>query len=296
MNFGQVLTAMVTPFDANGDIDFNATRALVNHLIANGSDGLVVGGTTGESPTLTSQEKIQLFQYVVQVVNNRVPVIAGTGSNNTRASIELTQQAEKAGVDAIMLVTPYYNKPSQEGLYQHFQTIAAATSLPVMLYNIPGRSAVNMAPETIIRLSHIENIVSVKESSGDLDAATQIINETADDFSVYSGDDSLTLPMLSIGGAGIVSVSSHIIGSEMKHMVNSYLEGDVQFAASLHGKLLPAMKALFAQPSPAPVKAALNMTGVPVGGVRLPLVELTAEERHILAQYIPHGRTEHAVI
>ncbi|WP_082232202.1 4-hydroxy-tetrahydrodipicolinate synthase [Halobacillus massiliensis] len=295
MNFGQVLTAMVTPFDANGEIDFNATRALVNHLITNGSDGLVVGGTTGESPTLTKEEKIQLFQYVVQVANNRVPVIAGTGSNNTRASIELTQQAEKTGVDAIMLVTPYYNKPSQEGLYQHFQTIAAATSLPVMLYNIPSRSAVNMAPETIIRLSQIENIVSVKESSGDLDAVTHIISQTPNDFSVYSGDDSLTLPMMAVGGAGIVSVSSHVLGNEMKHMVNSFLEGDVQYAANLHGKLLPAMKALFAQPSPAPVKAALNMTGVPVGGVRLPLVELTAEERHALAQFIPHGHKEYAI-
>lgn len=279
MNFGNVLTAMVTPFNQNGDMDLEATRNLVNYLIANGSDGLVVAGTTGESPTLSHDEKLKLFQFVVEVVGGRVPVIAGTGSNNTRESVELTKEAEGIGVDAIMLVSPYYNKPSQEGLYQHFKTIAENTSLPIMLYNIPGRSVVNVEPETIIRLSQIDNIVSVKEASGDLDAFAEIISKTADDFSVYSGDDSLTLPTLAIGGSGIVSVASHVIGNEMQDMVNSFRSGDVNRAAMLHRHLLPMMKVLFSAPSPTPLKEALNHIDVPVGGVRLPLVPLNDTER-----------------
>lgn len=281
MNFGQVLTAMVTPFNHNEEVDFNATRTLVNYLIANGSDGLVIAGTTGESPTLTQEEKVELFKFVVEVVDGRVPVIAGTGSNNTRASISLTRQAEAAGVDGIMLVTPYYNKPSQEGLFQHFSAIAHSTALPVMLYNIPGRSVVNMSVETIVSLSKIDNIVAVKEASGDLDAMAQIISKTSD-FTLYSGDDGLTLPVLAIGGAGIVSVSSHIIGNEMQEMINSFKNGDVHGAAATHRTLLPIMKALFAAPSPAPVKSALNMRGVNVGGVRLPMVPLNEEEKRAL--------------
>jgi 4-hydroxy-tetrahydrodipicolinate synthase len=279
MNFGQVLTAMITPFDHNGEVDFNATKNLVNYLIANGSDGLVINGTTGESPTLTTEEKVDLFKFVVQIVNGRVPVIAGTGSNNTKASIGLTSLAEEAGVDGIMLVTPYYNKPSQEGIYQHFKAIAQSTSLPVMLYNIPGRSSVNMLVETIVRLSKIDNIVSIKEASGDLDAMSEIISKTPSDFSVYSGDDGLTLPLLAIGGTGIISVSSHIIGNEMQEMINSFKNGDVNGAASLHRNLLPIMKAMFAAPNPTPVKAALNMRGINVGDVRLPLVPLNNEEK-----------------
>ncbi|SDJ45553.1 4-hydroxy-tetrahydrodipicolinate synthase [Salimicrobium halophilum] len=279
MNFGQVLTAMVTPFDNQEDIDYNRTRNLVEHLIAHGSDGLVIAGTTGESPTLTAEEKIELSRFVVEVVDGRVPVIAGSGSNNTKASIELTKQIEQAGVDGIMLVAPYYSKPSQEGLYQHFSKVAQATSLPVMLYNIPGRSVVNIEPETTIRLAEIDNIVSIKEASGDLDAATKIITGTPKDFSVYTGEDSLTLPMLSIGGAGVVSVSSHIIGDEMKDMVASYKRGDVTTAANLHGYIVPMMKRMFEQPSPTPVKEALNYIGVPVGSVRLPMIPLNESER-----------------
>jgi 4-hydroxy-tetrahydrodipicolinate synthase len=279
MNYGQILTAMITPFDHNGEVDFNATKNLVNYLIANGSDGLVINGTTGESPTLTTDEKVDLFKYVVQIVNGRVPVIAGTGSNNTKASIQLTSLAEAAGVDGIMLVAPYYNKPSQEGMYQHFKAIAETTSLPVMLYNIPGRSSVNMSVETIVRLSHIDNIVSIKEASGDLDAMAEIISKTPNDFSVYSGDDALTLPLLAIGGTGIISVSSHIIGNEMQDMINQFKNGDVSGAATLHRNLLPIMKAMFAAPNPTPVKAALNMKGIPVGDVRLPLIPLNNEEK-----------------
>ncbi|MGO1058617.1 4-hydroxy-tetrahydrodipicolinate synthase [Planococcus sp. FY231025] len=278
MNFGQVVTAMVTPFDANGDIDFPATAALVEHLIQNGSDALVVAGTTGESPTLSADEKIELFKFVVETVQGRIPVIAGTGSNNTRASITLTQGAEEAGVDGIMLVTPYYNKPSQEGMFQHFQAIATSTHLPVMLYNIPGRSVVNLSVDTVVRLSAIPNIVSIKEASGNLDAAAEIIERTPESFTLYSGDDGLTLPLLSIGGTGIVSVAAHVIGREMQEMVSSFKTGDTQKAAQIHRKLLPAMNALFAAPNPVPVKTALNLTGVPVGGVRLPMVPLTEQE------------------
>lgn len=287
MNFGQVLTAMVTPFDQNGEVDFNATKDLVNYLIANGSDGLVVAGTTGESPTLTAEEKVELFKFVVSVAGGRVPVIAGTGSNNTKASISLTKLAEEAGVDGIMLVAPYYNKPSQEGMYQHFKAIAQSTSLPVMLYNIPGRSVVNISVETMVRLSEITNIVAVKEASGNLDAMAEIISRTPNDFTLYSGDDGLTLPVLAIGGAGIVSVASHVIGNEMQEMINSFKNGQVLEAASIHRQLLPIMKALFAAPNPSPVKAALNMNGIQVGGVRLPIVPLNDEEMRALKNVLP---------
>lgn len=282
MNFGQVLTAMVTPFDAKGNIDFNQTEILIEYLLDNGTDGLVVAGTTGESPTLTTEEKISLFNHVVKTVNNRVPVIAGTGSNNTQASIALTKEAERCGVDAIMLVTPYYNKPNQQGLYEHFKTIAMETSLPVMLYNIPGRSIVNITAETTIALSKIDNIVSIKEASGDLDQVSEIIEATDDTFSVYSGDDSMTLPLLSIGGVGVISVASHIIGQEMQQMVNLYNQGDTKGAAKLHRKLLPVMKGLFTAPSPSPVKAALRMKGIDSGALRLPLVSISeTEERNL---------------
>ncbi|WP_067730041.1 4-hydroxy-tetrahydrodipicolinate synthase [Oceanobacillus damuensis] len=278
MNFGKVLTAMVTPFDKDGKMDLEQTSILIEYLLENGTDGLVVAGTTGESPTLTTEEKILLFEHVVKRVNKRVPVIAGTGSNNTAASISLTKEAELRGVDGIMLVTPYYNKPSQRGMYEHFAAIAKETTLPVMLYNIPGRSVVNMTPDTIINLSSIDNIVSVKEASGNLDYVAEIIQSTPDDFSVYSGDDGLTIPMLALGADGVVSVASHIIGNEMKEMVSNFLEGRVKEAASIHRDLLPIMNGLFTAPSPSPVKAALQMKGIDTGGVRLPLLSLTDKE------------------
>ncbi|MBT2756944.1 4-hydroxy-tetrahydrodipicolinate synthase [Mesobacillus foraminis] len=283
-NFGQLLTAMVTPFDELGEIDFHATKHLINHLIQTGTEGLVVAGTTGESPTLTSEEKLDLFKFVVEVVDGRVPVIAGTGSNNTRASIALTKAAEATGVDGIMLVAPYYNKPSQEGLYQHFKAIADSTSLPVMLYNIPGRSSVGISAETTIRLSEIKNITSIKEASGNLDAMSEIISRTPDDFTLYSGDDGLTLPVLSIGGTGVISVASHVLGSEMLDMIKLFKAGNVQEAAAAHRALLPRMRALFTAPSPSPVKAALNLTGVPVGGVRLPMIPLTDDQARELQE------------
>ncbi|MGG7618907.1 4-hydroxy-tetrahydrodipicolinate synthase [Bacillus coreaensis] len=277
--FGRVSTAMVTPFDSKGHIDFAKTTLLINHLIENGSDSLVIAGTTGESPTLSKEEKIALFQHVVKVVDKRVPVIAGTGSNNTYATIELTKKAEEIGVDAVMIVAPYYNKPNQEGLYQHFKAAAEATTLPVMVYNIPGRSVVNILPETIIRLSKIDNIVAVKEASGNLNAMTAIIAGTDDDFLLYSGDDGLTIPVLSIGGVGIVSVASHVIGNEMQEMVSAFINGDIQEAAKKHQQLLPLMEGLFKAPSPTPVKTALQIKGLDVGSVRLPLVPLNEQER-----------------
>lgn len=286
MNFGQVLTAMVTPFDADENIDLERTTVLVDYLLENGTEGLVIAGTTGESPTLSTAEKLTLFKHVVNVVNKRIPVIAGTGSNDTASSIALTKEAEACGVDAIMLVTPYYNKPDQRGLFAHFSAIADATALPVMLYNIPGRSVVNMSAETIISLSKIKNIVSVKEASGDLNQVADIIESTEADFSVYSGDDGFTLPMLALGADGVVSVASHVIGNEMKAMVQYFMQGEVQQAAMVHRKLLPTMNGLFTSPSPTPIKAALQMKGVETGGVRLPLVALTEQEEKQLKQLI----------
>ena len=284
--FGRVSTAMITPFDAKGHIDFPKTTQLINHLLENGTDSLVVAGTTGESPTLSKQEKIALFKHVVKVVERRVPIIAGTGSYNTYESIELTKQAELAGVDAVMVVGPYYNKPNQEGLYQHIKAVAESTKLPVMIYNIPGRSVVNIEPETIIRLSEIQNIVAVKEASGNLNKITKIIASTPDDFYVYSGDDSLTLPLLSVGGTGVISVASHVIGKEMQEMVSTFLDGKIDAASKMHQKLLPLMLALFKAPNPVPVKTALQLKGFDVGSVRLPLVPLTEEERTELARFL----------
>ena len=281
--FGRVSTAMVTPFDHKGHIDFPKTTQLINHLIENGTDSLVVAGTTGESPTLTKEEKLALFKHAVKAADKRVPVIAGTGSNNTYESIELTKKAEQIGVDAIMIVAPYYNKPNQEGLYRHFKAIAESTSLPVMVYNIPGRSSVNILPETIIRLSEISNIAAVKEASGDLNAMAKIIANTDDDFMLYSGDDGLTLPCMAIGGTGIVSVASHVLGNEMQEMITAYLNGENEKAAKIHQKILPIMEGLFAAPSPVPVKTALQLKGLDVGSVRLPMVPLTEQERSAVA-------------
>jgi 4-hydroxy-tetrahydrodipicolinate synthase len=282
IDFGKVATAMVTPFDHKGNIDFEKTTQLINYLISNGSDALVIAGTTGESPTLSTEEKLALFRHSVKVVDGRVPVVAGTGSNNTYASIELTKKAEEIGVDAIMIVAPYYNKPNQEGLYQHFKTIAQSTELPVMLYNIPGRSVINMSVDTIVRLAELPNVVALKDASGDLDAMTAIIAQTSDDFALYSGDDGLTLPVLAIGGTGIISVASHIIGNEMQEMVKLYESGNPKEAAKIHQRIVPVMKSLFAAPSPTPVKTALQLKGLDVGSVRLPLVPLTEEERQTL--------------
>ncbi|ASF28876.1 dihydrodipicolinate synthase [Bacillus amyloliquefaciens] len=286
MNVGNISTAMITPFDSKGNVDFQKLSTLIDYLLKNGTDSLVVAGTTGESPTLSTEEKIALFEFTVKEVNGRVPVIAGTGSNNTKDSIKLTKKAEEAGVDCVMLVTPYYNKPSQEGMYRHFKAIAEETSLPVMLYNVPGRTVASLAPETAIRLAEIPNISAIKEASGDLDAITKIIAETPEDFYVYSGDDGLTLPILAVGGRGVVSVASHIVGSDMQQMIKNYTNGQTATAALIHQKLLPIMKELFKAPNPAPVKTALQLRGLDVGSVRLPLIPLNEDERLSLSSVI----------
>lgn len=282
MDFGQVITAMVTPFNQNEEIDYDNTTRLVHFLTDNGTDSIVVSGTTGESATLSTEEKLALFEHVVKAAKGRGKVIAGTGSNNTKASIELTKEAEKLGVDGIMLVAPYYNRPSQQGLYEHFKAIAAATTLPVMIYNIPGRTGVNIDYETIVKLAEIDNVTSVKEASGDLDQMSKIIENTPEDFELYSGDDTLTLPVLSIGGKGVVSVASHVIGNEMQDMIQSFHNGNLNRAAAIHRKMVPVIKALFSQPSPAPLKAALNLQGLDSEILRLPLVPVDDElKNHI---------------
>ncbi len=274
MELGRVSTAMVTPFSATGDIDYDKTAKLIEHLIANGSDSLVVCGTTGESPTLSVEEKEALFTFTIETVNKRIPVIAGTGTFSTKETIKLTRMAERVGADGIMLVAPYYNKPDQKGMYAHFSRVAGETSLPVMLYNIPGRSAVNMLPETLIALSKITNIRAVKEASGSLDQMVDIISGTDGGFSVYSGDDALALPTLAIGGKGIVSVASHVAGNEMQQMIAAFVEGRTEQAGAMHRALLPLYRAIFSAPNPVMVKYALEKLGVETGGVRLPLIGL----------------------
>lgn len=282
VKLGKVLTAMVTPFDQNLAVNYQVSQELANRLIDSGSDGVVVAGTTGESPTLTKAEKINLFKAVVEAIGGKGTVIAGTGSYNTVDSIELTKEAERAGVDGVMLVAPYYNKPSQEGLYQHFKAIAEATSLPVIIYNIPGRTGVNISVDTLLRLAEIENVVAVKEASGNMGQISQICEQAPKSFQVYSGDDALTLPVLSVGGVGIISVAAHIAGRKIKEMVTAYERGEVAKAAQINMELGPLNRALFANTNPIMVKAACNLLGFKVGGLRLPLVEATSKEKEML--------------
>ncbi|KMK77269.1 4-hydroxy-tetrahydrodipicolinate synthase [Alkalihalobacillus pseudalcaliphilus] len=284
MKFGRLLTAMVTPFQADGQINYRQVEKLIEHLIATGTDALVVNGTTGESPTLTKDEKEKLFDFVVQYVNKRIPVIAGVGSNSTLQSIEAAKKATELGVDGVMAVVPYYNKPSQKGLIQHFTSIARATHLPVMLYNVPPRTVTNLESATVVELSKVENIFAVKEASGSLEQMAEIISGTDEEFIVYCGDDSLTLPALAIGANGVVSVSAHVYGLEMKEMIQAYLKGEHSEAGTLHRYLLPRMKAMFLAPSPTCVKYALMKKGIDVGGVRLPLVEPEPATKQILDQ------------
>lgn len=275
---------MVTPFDDKGEINFPMAEKLARHLADNGSDSLVIAGTTGESPTLSKEEKIQLFRIVKGAVGDRVKVIAGTGSYDTRESISLSQAAQECGVDGVMLVVPYYNKPSQEGLYQHFKAIAESIDLPIMLYNIPGRTCVNMLPALTCRLAQIPNVVAIKEAAGNLDQVAELKRTLPADFIVYCGDDSLTLPMLAIGGHGVVSVASHLVGNQLQELVKEFLQGNVSRARELHLNLFPLFKKLFITSNPVPVKAALELKGFQVGGVRMPLVAITEEELAVVKQ------------
>ncbi|RAP76206.1 4-hydroxy-tetrahydrodipicolinate synthase [Paenibacillus montanisoli] len=278
MDFGRIVTAMITPFHTDGSIDWETTGRLMDYLIEEQqTDSIVVSGTTGESPTLTDEEKIALFKFAVKHAAGRCKIIAGSGSNETAHSIHLTQVAEECGVDGALLVVPYYNKPTQEGIYQHFKVIAEGTKLPIMVYNVPGRTIVSMSVETTLRLAQIPNIVATKECAS-LDQVTLIASQAPADFRVYSGDDSSALPAVAVGAYGIVSVASHIIGKDIREIIDSYLKGDVAAAYKLHAASLPLFRGLFDLPNPVLVKAALKLKGLPVGGVRLPLVDATETE------------------
>ncbi len=278
VNFGRVITAMITPFKEDGSVNYTVAEQLAVELAENGSDGIVVCGTTGESPTLTWDEEYELFQVVQKAVVGKAKVIAGTGSNSTKEAIAATQKAAKLGLDGSLQVVPYYNKPPQEGLYRHFEAIAQSSpDLPIMLYNIPGRTGQNLSPETVVRLSKISNIVAIKEASGNLDQASQIRALTPSEFKIYSGDDSLTLPLLAVGGAGVVSVASHLVGTQIQQMIQAFEVGKNQEAIQIHIQLLPLFKALFLTTNPIPVKAALKLKGWDVGITRSPLWESAPE-------------------
>lgn len=278
----RIITAMTTPFDDQGAVDYGRLEKLINYLLENGTEGLVVGGTTGESPTLTHNEKLELYQKTIELVAGRVPVIAGTGSFNTAETIAFTKEVEAiSGIDAALVVAPYYSKPNQAGLYAHFEAVANSTTLPIIIYNVPGRTSVSIDPKTTIKLSAIKNIIGVKECLG-LDAVSEEIEQTSDDFLVYTGEDGNAFPAKCIGATGVISVASHVLGNDMVKMYNCLEALQMSEAAELHRQLVPKMNSLFTVPSPAPVKFALNHLGVEVGGVRLPLVACTKEEEEFV--------------
>jgi 4-hydroxy-tetrahydrodipicolinate synthase len=280
MLFGRLLTAMCTPFTPSGEIDWDAQAKLIEHLLDTGTDTIVVVGTTAESPTLSKTEKLDLLTFTIKQVAGRGKVIAGVGSNNTAESVAFTRQATKTGVDGVMAVVPYYNKPSQQGMIEHFTAIAKATHLPVMLYNVPGRTVANMTAATMVQLANtLDNVVAIKEASGDLTQITEVIVGVPEDVAVYSGDDALTLPVLAAGGAGVVSVASHIVGKQMKDMIDAYFAGNVKTAAKLHQTYLPVFTGLFSTPSPTALKYVLAKKGFIQETVRLPLVELNETEK-----------------
>uniref|UniRef100_A0A7V4DWT7 4-hydroxy-tetrahydrodipicolinate synthase n=1 Tax=Dictyoglomus thermophilum TaxID=14 RepID=A0A7V4DWT7_DICTH len=280
VHFGSLITAMITPFDEYGEINWSEVDRIVEKLIEDGSDSILVSGTTGEAPTLSKEEKLALFERVKKIAGNRAKVIAGTTNYCTKESVELTKEAEKIGVDGILATAPYYNKPPQDGLYLHFAKIASETSLPIIVYNIPSRTAVNILPETLKRLAQdCPNIVGVKEASGDINQIAMIRRLLPRPFLLYSGDDSMTLPLLSVGGDGVISVASHIVGKEIKEMINSYFSGNIEKAAELHLKLLPIFKGLFLTTNPIPLKEALNLLGYKVGKCRLPLSPIDSKNR-----------------
>lgn len=282
MSAPRLMTAMITPYYDNLEVNFNKAAEIADHLCNTGTEGIVVCGTTGESPVLTAGEKMMMFSRVKDIVGARIPVWAGAGSNDTRQSIELSCGAERMGVDGIMLVTPYYNKPSQEGLYQHFKQIAESVSIPVMLYNVPSRSSANLLPTTVARLSEIENIVAIKEASGKMDQVSELKSLLKDDFIIYSGDDSMTLPMMALGARGVVSIASHLVGQQIKQMIEAYVADDHKTALDLHLKLFPVFKGLFVTTNPVPLKEALNLLGMEVGNLRPPLCSASESEKDFL--------------
>jgi 4-hydroxy-tetrahydrodipicolinate synthase len=276
--FGSVITAMVTPFGEDFSYDQARAQEIVRWLLDHGSDGLVVAGTTGESATLTDEEKVALWRSSVEAADGRGAIIAGTGTYDTAHSVHLTEEAERAGVDGILVVSPYYNKPPQRGLYEHFTAVARATSLPVILYNIPGRTSVRIAHDTLLRLAEVHNIVAVKDATLDFNGASKLIAEAPDGFEVISGDDMSTFGLVCLGATGVISVTSHVAGPQMRQMIDLIESGDISAARKIHHQLIPLYDALFVTTSPIPVKAAMGLIGQPVGPPRLPLVPATDEE------------------
>lgn len=290
-NAGEIITAMITPFNEDLSIDYSALEKLINHLIETGTDAILVAGTTGETPTLSHEEEDELFAFVKKVVNGRVKIVMGAGSNSTETAVKSSINAQKAGADAILSVVPYYNKPSQKGMYEHFSAIAKAVDLPIILYNIPGRTGVNMLPATIAKLANeFKNIIAVKQSNSDLDLISDIKSLCPEDFAVYSGDDSLTLPMMALGAHGVISVASHIVGNDMQKMIKAFKLGDNKEALNIHLQLYPLFRKLFMAPNPVPVKAALSKIGIIKEYVRKPLVVLDDKEKQellsVLQNYI----------
>jgi len=281
--FGRVVTAMVTPFDATGAVDYDAAVRLAEYLVANGSDGLVVSGTTGECPTLTHDEKIQLFKIITKAVGNRAKVLAGTGSYNTRETIELSQDAERCSVDGLLVVAPYYNKPSQEGLFQHFTAIANETTTPIVLYNVPSRTITNIEAETCIRLSQHPRIVGTKEASMNMAQVGEIALGAAEGFEIYCGADEVNFPLLALGSVGTISVVSHLIGNDLQKMYAAFYAGDIEAACKIHLRTLALTKAMFSTPSPVPTKTALAMLDILADNhVRLPHVPAQEKERAVI--------------
>jgi len=288
----RLLTAMVTPFDAQGEVDCQQAKRLALALLDSGSDGVVVSGTTGESTTLSKEEKLRLFAEVKSALGNRGTVIAGTGNYDTKESQELTKEAEKTGVDACLLVVPYYNRPTQQGLWEHFRAIAQNTTLPCILYNVPSRTVTNLTADTVIKLSQIENIVGVKEASSNFGQIAEIISRTKEDFLVYSGNDSDTLPILALGGYGVISVASHLVGIQIKEMIEKFMDGQVQESARIYRHLLPLINTLFIVSNPVPVKWALNYVGFSAGKPRLPLVEPDEKSINLIQETLHNYRID----
>ncbi len=280
--FGNILTAMVTPFDDNQEVNYLAAANLAQYLASNGTDGIVIAGTTGETPTLTMEEKYLLFRTVKEAVGDSCKVIAGVGTNSTKDSVQLARKIEGLNLDGVMAVVPYYNKPSQEGLYQHFKSIAEATELPVMLYNVPGRTSANMLPQTVCKLAEVPNIVCIKEAAGSMDQVSELRSTLPSSFVIYAGDDSLTLPMLALGAGGIVSVASHVVGNKIKKMVEAFKLGNIDQALKWHLLLYPIFRGMFIATNPVPVKYLLNEIGLNVGDYRLPITGPSSEEKTFL--------------
>ena len=287
VDLGRVMTAMVTPFKADLSVDYKKAEELAKYLVENGSDGLVIHGTTGESPTLTHEEEYELYRVVKKAVSGKAKVVAGTGSNSTATTVKSTKEAEKIGVDAAMIVVPYYNKPSQEGLYQHYKAVAQSTKLPIIIYNIPGRTGINMLPATVARLAKdFKNIMGLKDAAGNPEQTKATKELVPDDFIIWSGDDGMTLPMMKVGAVGVISVASHLVGREIAQMVSAFHSGDVKKAEEIHDRLMPIFKVLFITANPTPVKAALEMVGKPAGKLRLPLIEANDSEKEQIREVL----------